>query len=45
MNTATPIRAVTRHADGVAIRDDADDVCIGATGSSSPPTRTRRCGC
>ena len=26
VHTATPVRAVTRHADGVAIRDDADDV-------------------
>ncbi len=25
VNTATPVRAVTRHADGVVVRDDADD--------------------
>ena len=26
MNTATPVRAITRHADGVEIRDEADQL-------------------
>ena len=41
----TPVRALTRTADGVEIRDDADAVHRVRRASWSPPTPTRRSRC
>ena len=43
--TATPVRAVIRHADGVEVRDDSRPGDASSIGWSSPPTPTPRCGC